>query len=235
MYSVLDQRRHSGTIIVDGLPRDSSSPSSAHPAAKSLWHGNVGYTFANSDGKTSLTVQVGQKTGNWSAIGISAQPPAAVDLFAAWIEHQGSDYPPVAYTVFPGTSFDDFAVKSITVGDRLKSLQNDEHVSAVYDGKNEVLMAIFWDADGGSITFSPDVESAPVTMSVDGNMAVVYKLQSGVVTVSDPSQSLSTATVTLSLGDGASPERWKGSSRTNTLNFALPGGGLAGSSVTLET
>ena len=231
IYSVLDQRKARGDVFVDGIPGDSGKHT--YPSVGSLWHGDVGYTFGDGGG-TRVTVDVGPKTGNWSAIGISTQPPPTVDLFAAWIEHEAENgaFPAIAYSVFPGTDYGEFMAKSVKSKHQLKMLKNDGDVSAVYDGKEEVFMGVFWDAGGGSVVLETE-GCAPVTVTVDGNAAVIYKLRTGEVTVADPGQSLGTVSVTVSVGEGYRPQRWTG--RDQTLVFSLPGGGLAGSSVTLKS
>lgn len=81
VYSVLDQRRHVGPVYVNG--HELTSANATTPSAKTLWHANTGYVF---DGLT-VTVNTGDRTGAWAALGASVQPPETVDLFAAYIEH----------------------------------------------------------------------------------------------------------------------------------------------------
>ena len=142
IYPVLDQRRVRGDVFVDGILGDSGRQT--YPSAGSLWHGDVGYTFDGGEGMR-VTVDVGPKTGNWSAIGISAQPPPTVDLFAAWIEHEPEDgaFPAIAYSVFPGTNYDEFTANSVLSRHRLKTLKNDGDVPAVYDEKRKYLWEYF--------------------------------------------------------------------------------------------
>ncbi|RDB19288.1 Chondroitinase-AC [Hypsizygus marmoreus] len=211
--SVLDQRRQKGPVIVDGTETDSASFS----AARSLWHGGVGYKF--SEGGSALSVEVGPRTGDWSKIGISEQPPVTVDLFSAWILHQGSESSSLSYTIFPGVGPDTFAERSHQC--KLRTVQDDRHISAIYDEAHETFMAAFWDTTGGSVSFTPRIGSAPITIAVNANSALIFKLQDELVTVSDPSQSLSNVEVSLSR-EGT----------TKALVFTLPRGGEAGKSVT---
>jgi len=173
-------------------------------------------------------VQVGEKTGNWANIGTSTQPPITVDLFASWIEHDTISAP-ISYTVFPGTSQTSFKRKVNQLS--LQDIQNDGAISAVYDAANQIAMFVFWQTSGGSITFSPDTKSAPITVTATGGVALIYKLKTGEVTVSDPSQSLIAVQVSLALGPGQKPKQW-GAGIIKTLVFQLPSDGLAGSSVT---
>ncbi|KAJ7573686.1 polysaccharide lyase family 8 protein [Mycena floridula] len=201
VYSVLDQKRHDGDILVDGT----SAGTNTYPNAKTLWHAGVGYSF-NPDSPVTLNVSVGQKNGNWADIGISTQPGAPVDLFAAWLVHNSLDKP-IEYTAFPGVTSDAFAAKA--QGLNIQTITNDAHVSAIYDPANAVVMAVFWDAAGGSFQFTPSGKLA-VTVSSSAGATVMYNLKSGDLAVSDPSQtnpslSVKIADKTLSFDLGADP------------------------------
>ncbi|TFK41122.1 polysaccharide lyase family 8 protein [Crucibulum laeve] len=225
VFSVLDQKRHNGPVVIDGLERKMSSLTST---AQSLWHGDVGYTFPNSNGAFTLSVQVGEKSGNWSTIGTSTQPPATVDLFAAWLEHK-SLTTPISYTVFPGTTLNSFAQKSNQLD--LQSIRNDGDVSAIFHGNQNTVMIVFWNSAGGTVTFVPSAKAAPITIAANGNIAFIYKMDDGDVIASDPSQALAAVEVTMTLGLGRKPRGW-GPGRSKSMVFEFPSGGLAGSSVT---
>ncbi|KAF8232548.1 polysaccharide lyase family 8 protein [Tricholoma matsutake] len=209
--SVLDQRRARGPAIVNGR---STFSGSRDAGCKTLWHGDVGYTFGE-DSQMALTVQLEQKTGNWSKIGTSVQPPVTIDMFTAYVEHDRQALNvPVEYSVFPGVDYETFVWKSASR--RVKTVQNDAHISAVLDGAT--FMGVFWDAAGGVVTF--ELRGSRVTVAVDAHAVVIYQLESGNVTVSDPSQSLGTVRVTVTRDE------------SQTLTFQLPSGGIAGSGVT---
>ncbi|PFH54509.1 polysaccharide lyase family 8 protein [Amanita thiersii Skay4041] len=223
VFSVLDQRRHKGPIFVDGDEHSILQ----RAKAQSLWHGGVGYIIDNTEGAVTLTLDVGEKTGNWSLIGTSTEPPATVDLFAAWLEHESLD-DTISYTTFPGTTLSDFLSKAQL--HLPETIKNDGSVSAAYDQRNQVMMSVFWEASGGSVTFTPSVFYAPITLTSNGNIAVIYQVETGDISVADPSQTLSTVEITLRLGPGRKPPHW-GKGRDKSIVYALPGGGLAGSSV----
>ncbi|KAF8640729.1 hypothetical protein AX17_000381 [Amanita inopinata Kibby_2008] len=223
VLSVLDQRIHSGAIFVDS----EGSRTVKGLSAKSLWHGGVGYFINDPDDTVTLSFQVGQKTGDWAAIGTSTQPPVTVDLFSAWLEHDILDAA-VSYTAFPGTSLEGFLEKSYWY--QSTTIRNDELISAIYDNNNLIAMAVFWDASGGSFCFTPSPFWASITIWADGNVALIYRVGSGDITVADPSQSLSAVVITLLLGPGRTPPHW-GKGREKALIYELPSGRLAGSSV----
>lgn len=90
VYSVLDQRLRDGLILLDDGERLQSGHSKLAPSSQntaSIWHGSVGYTLSGLGNNDSLHIEIGEKTGEWPAIGTSTQPPTTVDLFAAWVEH----------------------------------------------------------------------------------------------------------------------------------------------------
>lgn len=211
VYSVLDQRLHTTRVVQDEVMLDGTR-------LQTLWHGDIGYVLPPSDSDSlNLEVVVGEKTGSWSNIGTSTQPPATVDLFTAWIDHKSLSMP-IAYTAFPGTDVPTFSKKSENL--RLRTVQNDEHVSAVCDEVHKLCMIVFWDINGGSTTINSPSEG-PITISVNGNSALIYKLNSGKLVISDPSQTLYSIEVQIS-----------SEQIEKTLSFAMPQGGLAGSSVT---
>ncbi|KAJ7492581.1 polysaccharide lyase family 8 protein [Mycena latifolia] len=218
IISVLDQRRHSGDVVLDGAKVAASSFAQHGVRAQSLWHGNVGYNFSPANG-FSLSVEVGEKTGNWSAIGTSTQPPETVDLFSAWIVHESLNAP-LAYTIFPGTDFSTFIAKSSQ--SQIRIIQNDAFVSAALDESGSTVMAVFWAAGGGTVNFAP-TSPATFTISTNGTAAFMFDFKSGAVTISDPTQTLSAISVTLTVGS---------SGLSKTLDFTLPSGGFAGNSVT---
>jgi hypothetical protein len=235
VYSVLDQKRRKGGIFIDSLDKEKtiSSQASFHHGVRVLWHDGVGYTF-NPDDAVTLSVQAGKKTGNWTSIGTSVQPPITVDLFAAWLQHNSLNNS-ISYTVFPGTDRRSFTQKQHSVN--LQTIRNDANTSAVFDQRNNVIMAVFWAKTGGSISVATPPhtggdKTSPFILSTQGNIAVIYSLQSCTITVADPSQSLANVQVTLTAEKGGRTRHC--GSGNHTLSFTLPQGGLAGSSVSQQ-
>ncbi|THH34187.1 hypothetical protein EUX98_g65 [Antrodiella citrinella] len=220
VFSVLDQRKHDGDVVVDNAVVATGNYSNA----SSLWHGGVGYSF-NPQGSVSLSIEVGPRTGAWTSLGSSHQPPATVDLFAAWLDHLDLTRA-VSYSVFPGTTAAEFQSKLSST--TMQSINNDASVSAMTD--NGVAFAVFWGSTGGSIEFP--TSGAPVTVTSNGPSIVILRLSGWNVTVSDPTQTLPSLTLGFTLGSGATPSGWSSSSTSTTLNVPLPTGGTAGSSVT---
>ncbi len=226
VFTVLDQKRHNGQILVDGFPIGEKT-NFTRPL--SLWHDNVGYIFEQTEEPLALSIEVGPKTGNWSAIGISAQGLATVDLFAAWIDHDTTPPAPLSYSVFPAVDEPSFTHK--VSGMQVQNIANNASVSAIYDADHRTAMIVFWADAGGSVQFIPGLFHSPITVTSNANAAIIYQLDTGNVTVSDPSQTLSCIELTFTAGPGGPlPPRW-GDTLSKQLNLNLPTGGLAGSSV----
>jgi Polysaccharide lyase family 8, super-sandwich domain/Polysaccharide lyase family 8, C-terminal beta-sandwich domain len=221
VYSVLDQKRHSDTIHVNNDVFHSPGNQTFNRTVSSLWHGGVGYLFDSEPPVLSLFV--GELTGAWSAIGTSTQPPETVDIFAAWIEHQ-DPMQPVSYTVFPGTTFDRFLEK--TKERHVIPLQNDAHISAIFDADYGTVSAVFWDASGGTLGLDsgPPSGLGLATVSVNANVALILNSRTGTFTVSDPSQTLTSLEVRVK----------KIQDIPLTFLVELPQDGLAGSSITWQ-
>ncbi|KZP31300.1 polysaccharide lyase family 8 protein [Athelia psychrophila] len=227
VYSILDQKRHAGDVYVDGSKMHGSSN---FTSANLLWHGGVGYALHSSPlGTPGLSVETGAKFGNWKTIGISAQPNITIDLFAAYLTHSSQE--PVAYSVFPATaSHEAFQHKQIQT--QVRTVRNDAEVSAIMDDDHSNAMIVFWDALGGSVTIpGQSILDAPVTITADGNSAIMYHYKTGNITVSDPSQTLTELQVALQVGLlGQKPPHW-GWDFAKSFTFDLPTSGSSGSSV----
>lgn len=223
VFSVLDQRRHTGKVILDNVEAQTLDNAEAK---SSLWHGNIGYTFDQLGGDNKVVVRVESRSGNWSTIGTSKQPPISSVIFTALIEHKNLSAS-ASYTVFPGTTLETFEGKRSQL--LLQTIENSEHVSAIFDGQHNVIYVTFWDLSGGTVTCNSST-FAPITIKTSGNIVLIYKLETGNVTVADPSQRLDAVSVVVTLGTGEKPPKW-GAEQTKALQFALPSDGLAGSSV----
>ena len=254
--SVLDQKKHVGPYYVDDVEVNSSTKRNCaakrskshgrrhhrraapsvlpttnvthHSGIQSLWHASVGYSF-DLGSSVSVSVQTGNKTGNWSTLGISTQPLSNVDMFAAWIE-QPKEQTSLAYKIFPATDRTSFQQKASRHRSNHQVLVNDKTTSAILDTQDDTAFIIFWGAKGGSVTVPGPSGSADVTVSSDIRSAIIYHRSKGKVVVSDPSHTASALTLNLKAGDvGKKPPGFEAGSQ-RTLDFVLPSGGLAGNS-----
>ena len=227
LYSVLDQKRHVGAVYVDGSKVDGSRN---FTLANTLWHGGVGYSFEPTLLEPSrLAVEIGEKSGSWQTIGVSTQPNITVDLFAAYLVHS-TVRAPISYSVYPATpSY--WAFEHKRTQSQIRTICNDAHISAIIDDSCSTAMVVFWDPIGGTVIIpGKTLLDAPVSITSNGNSAIIYQYKTGNVTVSDPSQSLAELQVTLGVGLGKKPPHW-GWEFAHTLAFELPTSGSAGSSV----
>ncbi|KAF5338348.1 hypothetical protein D9611_012502 [Ephemerocybe angulata] len=231
VYSVLDQKRHSGPTIVAGteVPLKANETLSTFSKPSTIWHDNVGYSFpANTS--ALLNVRRGERVGDWSTIGTSTQPPVTVDLWAAWLQHApASVNSPVEYSMYPGVSYQDFVLKRST--SPVATIESSANVSAIYNRAGNRVMLVLWKAGSKMSAFQSAPAMARLTISSNNPVALMLSLDDGRVTASDPSQGLNSATVKFEYGtDGQLPTFWVGG-RSKTLNLTFPRGGTAGSSV----
>ncbi|KAG6813263.1 hypothetical protein H0H92_012677 [Tricholoma furcatifolium] len=223
VFSVLDQRLHSGDVYVNGVTAGSGN----YTSATSLWHGGVGYAFNASNPSTTLSLQIGNSTGYWQSIGTSTGE-STVDLFAAWLNHTDLTAS-ASYTIYPATTLDSFQEKS--EASTLQAIRNDGSISALLDVAHNTAMVVYWETAGGSVTIPSTTGDAPVTIQSTGNAAVIVHTDTWVVTVADPTQMLTTITLNFTLGSGTIPSSW-GTTTFQVLTINLPTGGIVGSSIT---
>ncbi|KAG6906113.1 hypothetical protein DXG01_015861 [Tephrocybe rancida] len=223
VFTVLDQRRHSGDVFMNGVAASSGNFTSVD----SLWHGGVGYSFDASN-TNALSLQLGERTGSWQAIGTSPQPPTTVDLFAAWLNHTDLTAS-VSYAIYPATTLTSFQQK--TQASNIEVIRNDGSISALLDIAHHTAMLVYWDDAGGSVDLPSTTGIASMTITSTGNAAVIAHTDTWVVTVSDPTQTLTTLTLNFTFGAGPIPPDWV-MSRSKVWTLNLPTGGFAGSSVT---
>lgn len=224
VFSVLDQRKRAGDVYVNGAVASSGN----YTTAASLWHGGVGYTFNTTNPGTSLSLGLGSRTGSWQDIGTATDPPATVDIFSAWLNHNDVAAS-MSYAVYPGTTLSSFQQKS--QASQLQAIRNDGSISALLDIPHKTAMLVYWVEAGGSVTVPSTTGNAPVTVKSTGFANVIVKLDTWVVTVAEPSQTLTSLTLNFTLGSGSIPTGW-GTARFKVLSVNLPAGGQAGSSTT---
>jgi len=257
VYSVLDQKRTSGDIYVNGQIVAANTPVDS-ATASTLWHGGVGYVFENVTGSAfqQLSVRSGDKTGNWSTIGTSTVGVTTVNLFSAWIKHNPANLAgPVSYSIYPATSTQDkFAKKAKSRS--VKTIKNDDTASVVVDGDNKVVMAVFWPATGGEATvplaeFIPhhsqrsniparfiqarsDVANALVRIKSDHAITLIVDFEKWEITAADPTHLLTSAVVTISLESSSGSSTVLGKTMSKPVNVAFPQGGFVGQSVVVK-
>ncbi|QRV91640.1 polysaccharide lyase family 8 protein [Ceratobasidium sp. AG-Ba] len=255
VVSVLDQRLHNGTVYVD---EDVVKKSGNFCDVTSLWHNGTGYVFPKKQ-RTALSVLVETKTGNWKTIGTSKQSESTKDMFAAWIQHDPMLlFAPTQYTIFPATrSHKSFMNKVDQCTPETLANGGWEGASAAIDSSGRTMGAAFWDVGGGMVV----VHQMGLTVFVDRPLVMMLKLGKkgnlkGEVFVADPTHGTGTAHVRILWNKGAHHHAgpwkrnndqcdqdkegesscvwdeygWEGR-REVVLQFGLPTGGLAGSTV----
>ncbi|KAF9514122.1 polysaccharide lyase family 8 protein [Hydnum rufescens UP504] len=224
--NVIDQKRLSGPVYVDGALVSSGT----FPNVTTLWHANVGYILDPPVlGGNSLTLATGNKTGSWAPLGISKQPDVNVALFTASIDQD----PPqldkrVSYSIYPGVSLAHFTQVAGSKGSDAGppiTIQNDATISAVLDSTRKTAGIVFWAPGGGTVK----IPFAGPLVEADQAVALIVRLDSWEISVSDPSQTLTSVSITLTWDISQSPNPGEGS-----RNFVIDlpqGDGMRGSSV----
>ncbi|KAG2045283.1 polysaccharide lyase family 8 protein [Suillus americanus] len=223
VFSVLDQRRFRGpNVFVNGMGTVGGNFTDPH----TLWHGDVGYEFRGANATYELSLEWGNRTGDWSSTGIFSGQET-VNLFAAWLHHKDLSAP-ISYAVYPAVDYGTFALKRAST--HLTEIQNDGSVSALLDEDHYTVFGVFWDAAGGSFTFTDEVYGS-MKIESSAHAAFIYRIDTGNITVVDPSRISSHLTLKISVDDGlGGPCEWGGESSV-TAHFDLTSSDLAGSSI----
>lgn len=226
--SVLDQKKHTGDVYVNGKAVTGSG-TKAFTQATSLWHAGVGYTFTSAFG---LSVKTGYETGSWGDISTSSKPATTLDLFSAWIPHDDLGKS-VSYAIYPATSsFEEFDSKVSATQQNHIEVRNDGTVSALLDQAHQTIMIAYWWVDAGAIS---SVKVADLTVETNGFAMVIVHLNTGVVAVAESSQKMTSLTLKFTLASNAKiPVGWTGTSRVKSFDVKLPTGGEAGKTVFLQ-
>jgi len=222
VHSVLEQKRLSGKTYINGVI---DAGAGEYNNLQTIWHNGVLWSFP---GSTSLFLRKGQRTGAWSDIGTSPQPPTTVNMWAAWLQHKNINTP-VEYTVFPNVEPENIANKRNTTP--IRTLVNNKDYSAIWDTAGRRIMLVFWKSTGGSVVVpTAQTGHAPLTISTTIAMTLIVHLNSGMIVSSDPSQTqTSGTTLTFAFGSsGSLPGWWSGSNRTKWVWVSFPQGGYRG-------
>jgi len=172
-------------------------------------HDRVGYIFAP---QTKVQLTVGPQTGAWSQIGTGPSAPVTVPVFNLWIDHglspSGASY---QYTVVPGATAAQTA--QLAAHPEVEVLENSQKTQAVYNHTLKLAEIAF--RQMGTL------ETPLGTVSADHSCLLLVR-QTGTtwkVTASNPENEPLTLRIAVK-GHAAAIE--------------LPGGNLAGSSITVE-
>lgn len=226
VFSVLDQRRfREPGVFVNGMGTFGGNFTDPH----TLWHGDVGYEFRGANGTYELSLEWGNRTGDWSSTGIFSGQET-VNLFAAWLYHKDLSAP-ISYAVYPAVDYGTFALKQAS--NNITEIQNDGSVSALLDENHHAVFGVFWDAAGGSFTFTDEVYGS-MKIESSAHAAFIYHIDTGNITVADPSQRSSHLTLKISVPEDGpeGPCEWGlGGEESVTMHFDLTGSDPAGSSV----
>lgn len=238
VISVLDQRTAASgaQASVDG--RTVQVPDSLNITGSTLMYAGNGYLSHGTP--FNLTLSMGARTGNWSAISTSTAGVTTVDIFSAFTTIPASTY---SYEFFPATTPEKLSREA-----RRPSTTPLDLGGVLGAAGGNRLALVFWPGSPLTATVSHQrcgwFPSGELTVTVDAPVALLFKMgrknrgkQTLTVTVADPSQTLVAVKITLS--SSTKPFRCAakgcgGGGKDVVLDVPLPTGGLQGSSVSLD-
>ena len=178
-----------------------------------IYHDHVGYIWAAG---TKIQSSLAPQTGAWSDFGTGSSAPVTTPVFDLWIDHgkspQGASY---EYTVMPGVPVEEVA--RLAVYPDVEVLANSVSTQAVYNKTLKLAEIAFRAA--GALNEVMSIDTPVERVTADHSCLLLVRQVAGAwkVTASNPENVPLTLHVTV-----------KGKS----VAIELPGGNLAGSSVT---
>lgn len=224
IFTTLNQELLDGAVTVADLngQRTISGVSNLN-GARWVHHDNVGYIFLETP--TNVGVSATTQSGTWQSI--NAQYDNTVvqkDVFTTWIDHgirpSGASY---AYMIAPGLSVSQ--TQATWANSRISILRNDSSVQAIYDDITSTAQAAFFAPS--SLTIFPGL-----TVQSDRNLLLMLELNGDhyKLTLANPlNQSVSGTILISEQFDGVGT--WNPSTGLSSISYSLPGGEMAGSSI----
>jgi chondroitin AC lyase len=207
--TTLNQVLQNGSVWVDG--NAFSGPAKAFTNPKWVLQDSVGYVFPQSG---TVYVQAQNQSGNLQTIfGLGADTVYNANVFSLWFDH-GTDPSEASYQyiVVPGTGQADLT--QFAANPPVTILSNTTAVQAVSNRSLQLTGVVFYAAGQFAI-------SGNFSVKVDNPCIVLLDQSRGVLTVSDPNETLSKVAITVVNPDGTSKSQ----------SVTLPGGSNAGQSV----
>jgi chondroitin AC lyase len=242
LVTTLNQSRLTGDVVAGRDHFETTLPRGEHvqPDAAGGWlfHDNTGYIFPAS-ARVMLSMQT--QTGSWFKINRqtnSSREEIGMDVFKLWIDHGArADNAGYGYIVMPAATIED--VKKAAADPPVEILSNTSALQAVRHRRLNILQAVFY--QNGEVTFTGDsirlsVDSPAIVMLDAGETAVIRRLA-----VSDPTRKLGKIHLRINRKLNAAPTaggdvqaHWNVRENATEIAVALPQGGYAGKSVTVE-
>ncbi len=233
IYTTLDQRQLSGPVYIDGVLMTETR---VNTIARRVWHDRVGYEFVR---EVNLTVDTSEHQADWPAIGISLGNETH-SIFVAYITHTNEagsedrfDY--IAYIDVDVDMFNNNVKEFSSV--RLVSGQNSDGFrmqanvrgatfGEANDPSSDRYISLAFLSAGEFLTQQPDITAvvtdAPVVIQFQ---RVINNDYGWILAVADPSQTLSTVQISVTLSNASDPV---------VFSIDLPSGNYAGSASMVE-
>ncbi|KAI8366999.1 galactose mutarotase-like domain-containing protein [Choanephora cucurbitarum] len=215
LITVLDQRFRKGNIYISGELKNTLM-SYLSPKTNYLWHDNIGYYFPTAE---DIYVDSKPRYANWSNVGISvgADPQ---QLWSSYIKHPKTNTSGLLtqYIVQPAVSHAAFSANASegNMPIQLAFHASSPLVNAAYSSADKTIAAAFWTAGTYTTPWSCTIKTDnPCVILLNQLDQHSYR-----VTVSDPSQSLTSIKLTITI-EGV----------TKSATYSLPSGNKAGSGI----
>jgi chondroitin AC lyase len=231
VFTSLNQALQNGSAVfsVNGVVQpELASGSRVLNGVDWVHHDGVGYFFPG--GGDRVTLQLSTRSGSWYGINRTwSQQTLSHDVFSLWIDHgtnpAGAGY---SYMVLPGATIEQ--MRQWSGAPPLSILANTADLQAVRHTGAGMVQAVFHKPGllrvDDDFTIAVDEAVLLIVREVDGKLRV---------TVANPENKPMQLTVEVSRrlveGEGVA---WDPAAGTSTITVPLPGGDLAGSSVTRD-
>ena len=218
--------RGDAMILADGSWRVAAAQQNLPSSTQAVYHDRIGYLFL---APANATLACGPQTGAWSDLRKEGVSPAKItnNVFNLWIDHgphpQNAGY---AYAVMPDV--DPSAVAQAAATSPWRVLANTPQLQAVASPDDGLVQAVFYAPGRLEKSLAPAVAvSAPCVLIACEKSGGALDL-----TVADPTQKLSSLTLTID-GSYTGPV-CRAAGAATEITIPLPPAGLAGSSVTVH-
>jgi chondroitin AC lyase len=229
VYTTLNQCLLTSTVTYEttasSTPLNLSTGTVTPTGLKWVYQGGVGYFFLTP--ANNATIEAVTQTGSWSLINTSqSTAPVSQNVFTLYVNHgtavSNGSY---AYIVVPGIT--EAGMDAYEASMPIQILRNDANVQAVQQTALDITQAAFYNGDVFSIAPGETVAANAASMVMMQRQTDVMKLSA-----SNPQNAQMVLQVTLSnLTLSGSSSSWFDAMGSATVNFNLPGGSLAGSTV----
>ena len=228
--TTLNQTLLSGTVSYEttsGTIQTLTSGTVAPANLKWVYHNGVGYFFPTP--VSNATIEAISQSGTWQAINTQySSSTVSANVFTLYLNH-GSATSNGSYNYIVVPNITAVGMDAYLASDPIQILRNDANVQAIRQVSQDITQAAFYAADSFAMVTGQTIAANAPSMVMLQRQTDVLKLAAANPQNAALSLQVQLAGVTLS-GSGSS---WFDSLGTATVNYSLPGGNAAGSTIGL--